>query len=70
MFKNRGFCPICEPEVEFSSEHEWFRDHYKCSGCGSIPRERALMAAIEMFYRLDVDFSVMDKLREFKQITN
>lgn len=50
MFKNRGFCPICEREVEFSSEHEWFRDHYKCSGCGSIPRERALMAAIEMSY--------------------
>ena len=36
--------------MEFFSEHEWFRDHYKCSGCGSIPRERALMAAIELFY--------------------
>ena len=50
MFRNQGYCQICESEVEFSSEHEWFRDHYKCSGCGSIPRERALMVAIEMFY--------------------
>jgi len=49
-FRNQGFCPICEQEVEFCSEHEWFRDHYKCGGCGSIPRERALMAAIELFY--------------------
>jgi SAM-dependent methyltransferase len=50
MFKNQGDCPICEHEVEFYSDHEWFRDHYKCSGCGSIPRERALMAAIQLFY--------------------
>ena len=31
-FRNKGNCPICEREVEFSSEHEWFRDHYKCIG--------------------------------------
>jgi SAM-dependent methyltransferase len=50
IFRNQGNCPICEHEVEFYSDHEWFRDHYKCSGCGSIPRERALMAAIDLFY--------------------
>lgn len=28
----------------------WLRDHYLCSNCGSIPRERALMLVIERFY--------------------
>ena len=50
IFRNKGHCPICEREVEFYSDHEWLRDHYKCSSCGSIPRERALMVAIELFY--------------------
>jgi SAM-dependent methyltransferase len=49
-FRNEGLCPICEKTTEFSSDYDWFRDHYKCSGCGSIPRERALMAAIELYY--------------------
>lgn len=34
----------------FRSEHEWLRDHYLCSACGSIPRERALMATIDRYY--------------------
>jgi SAM-dependent methyltransferase len=32
--------------VEFTAKFAWFRDHLLCSGCGSIPRERALMIAI------------------------
>jgi SAM-dependent methyltransferase len=28
----------------------YLRDHYFCSNCRSIPRERALMAVIEMYY--------------------
>lgn len=50
IFRNKGRCPICECEVEFYSEHEWFRDHYQCPRCRSIPRERALFVAIELFY--------------------
>jgi SAM-dependent methyltransferase len=49
-YRNKGNCPICEHEVEFYADHEWFRDHYQCGSCGSIPRERALMVAIELFY--------------------
>lgn len=45
-----GFCPICDEEVRFYSEHEWLRDHFLCSKCGSIPRERALMHIIKMHY--------------------
>jgi hypothetical protein len=50
VFQNRGHCPICDDEVEFRSDNEWLRDHYECSRCHSIPRERALMCAVEMFY--------------------
>lgn len=50
VLKNRGHCPICDRAVTFSARHEWLRDYYVCSHCGSIPRERALMAALEMHY--------------------
>lgn len=45
-----GICPICEVEVVFRAENSWFRDALKCQGCGSIPRERALMRVIKMLY--------------------
>lgn len=50
FFANKGFCPVCEKSVTFSSHDNWFRDHYVCGSCGSIPRERALMRTIEQFY--------------------
>ncbi len=34
--------------AEFVAQDEWLRSHFKCSKCGSVPRERAIMAAIEM----------------------
>ena len=48
--KNEGFCYCCSRQVIFSSDHSWLRDHYLCSYCGSIPRERALMYCLETFY--------------------
>src|SRR5437899_1086488 len=42
-----GFCPICATDVVFHADDPWFRDHLLCSGCGSIPRERAVMLVIE-----------------------
>ena len=47
VYTGNGFCPICEQEVIFTAAHAWFRDHLFCSGCGSIPRERALMRVID-----------------------
>jgi glycosyltransferase involved in cell wall biosynthesis/SAM-dependent methyltransferase len=47
---SHGFCPICEKNVTFSAKNEWLRDHYLCSGCGSIPRERAIMHVIQQRY--------------------
>jgi hypothetical protein len=46
VYTGSGFCSICEREVVFSAESTWFRDYLLCSGCGSIPRERALMRTI------------------------
>jgi SAM-dependent methyltransferase len=48
--KHKGYCPICEQDVTFKSKDAWLRDHFLCSGCKSIPRERALMAVIDMYF--------------------
>jgi SAM-dependent methyltransferase len=48
--KNRGYCPTCDNKVTFISYESWLRDHYLCSHCGSLPRERALMEVIETRY--------------------
>ena len=45
-----GHCPICERATIFRAENAWFRDSLKCEHCGSIPRERALMRALAMFF--------------------
>lgn len=45
----KGYCPICQESVEFYSEQHWLRDHFFCSSCGSIPRERALMIIVEQY---------------------
>lgn len=44
-----GYCDICEQPTTFSSEYDWLRDHFKCARCGSIPRERAIMACLKQF---------------------
>ncbi|MEM7186349.1 MAG: methyltransferase domain-containing protein [Bacteroidota bacterium] len=49
-FKQEGYCPCCEQEVLFVSRHQWLRDFFQCSNCGSIPRERALMLTIKDKY--------------------
>ena len=41
-----GYCYCCEAETDFVSFNPWLRDNFKCSNCGSIPRERALMKVV------------------------
>ena len=48
--ENSGYCPTCDRQVTFVVRDEWLRDHYLCRNCGSIPRERALMATIETYF--------------------
>lgn len=43
-----GYCSICESPVVFRSNGPWHRDELVCTGCGSIPRQRALMSVLAM----------------------
>ena len=43
----RGYCPCCDMKVKFLSKDTWLRDHYLCSNCKCIPRERHLTYMIE-----------------------
>ena len=40
--KTDGYCPICESDRMFVSYEGWLRDHYRCMGCFSLPKDRAL----------------------------
>lgn len=42
VYDRQGHCPICEAPARFVAHEAWFRDALRCTGCGSIPRERAL----------------------------
>ena len=57
-FSHQGACDICEDQVVFTAQHSWFRDHLICSGCRSIPRERALMRVIKQFFPAFADLRV------------
>jgi glycosyltransferase involved in cell wall biosynthesis len=50
FLRREGWCPICEKERVFVARQHWLRDHYLCEGCGSIPRERAIMNVIQTYY--------------------
>jgi SAM-dependent methyltransferase len=50
VFKSSGYCSTCERDVDFLAHSTWFRDHFVCSNCGSIPRERALMVVIDTYF--------------------
>ncbi len=49
-FSTKGVCMCCDQEVVFTSYDSWLRDHFLCSKCRCIPRERALMLTIEEFF--------------------
>jgi SAM-dependent methyltransferase len=45
----QGKCPICGPGARFVAKDSWLRDNFACTRCQSLPRERALMVAIDMY---------------------
>lgn len=47
---NKGYCTICERETYFAKVKPWLRDHYLCAWCKSIPRNRALVHTLQIFY--------------------
>ena len=48
---NNGYCVICEKEATFIEHNDWLRDHYLCSTCHSIPRQRALVHVLNTFFQ-------------------
>ncbi|MBK1724789.1 hypothetical protein CKO23_21695 [Thiocystis violacea] len=50
ILETKGYCTTCDRESRFVAHETWLRDHFLCQCCGSIPRERALMATIADFY--------------------
>jgi SAM-dependent methyltransferase len=48
--QSQGHCPTCDQATRFVACEPWLRDHFVCTRCGSIPRERALMLCIERFF--------------------
>lgn len=49
-FRLPGFCPCCRMETRFLSFDPWLRDHFECTTCSSIPRNRALLKVIEKYH--------------------
>lgn len=49
-FKHAGFCPCCAKKTNFVSHDPWLRDHFQCTTCGSIPRNRALIQVLSTHY--------------------
>lgn len=50
FFSQPGFCPCCLQATEFLAYHPSLRDNFRCSACGSIPRQRALLHVLESEY--------------------
>ncbi len=50
VLESKGHCATCDQDVEFIAHNAWLRDHFFCSKCGSIPRERALMHVIDTYF--------------------
>jgi hypothetical protein len=46
---NTGYCVICESDTVFTETGSFLRDHYRCDRCDSIPRNRALVNALNVF---------------------
>jgi SAM-dependent methyltransferase len=50
ILESEGYCSTCNKTSFFVAKNAWLRDHFLCSKCGSIPRERALMQVVEQFF--------------------
>ncbi len=48
--ESTGYCPCCPGPSLFRSRYSWLRDHYVCTQCNSVPRERALLWTLDHFF--------------------
>ncbi len=49
LFENAGYCSCCRSDTMFRAYDEWLRDHYVCSSCGSIPRQRHIQFVLDRY---------------------
>jgi Methyltransferase domain len=49
-FRHSGYCPCCRRKTNFSADNPWLRDYFRCTTCGSIPRNRALIRVLEKYH--------------------
>lgn len=47
--ENAGYCACCRSQTWFRELDPWLRDHYICTACGSIPRQRHVQTVLEEF---------------------
>jgi hypothetical protein len=47
---NQGYCAICDSPTLFIEHDDWLRDFYHCQKCYSIPRQRAIILALNKFF--------------------
>jgi glycosyltransferase involved in cell wall biosynthesis/SAM-dependent methyltransferase len=46
----RGWCPICADRTVFHRQGDWLRDDLRCGRCDSIPRWRAVIHILELYF--------------------
>ncbi len=45
--QRNGYCPCCRSKTRFVAYNPWLRDYYACAKCGSIPRQRHVIAVLD-----------------------
>lgn len=50
FLKQTGYCHCCRLNVTFESHNSWLRDHFICTKCTSIPRQRAIQYVLDKFF--------------------
>jgi SAM-dependent methyltransferase len=48
--RHRGYCVVCERQTTFVEHGPWLRDQYQCRYCHTVPRNRALVVAVNRFF--------------------
>ena len=58
VVSNAGYCHCCDSSTTFDARGEYLRDHYFCTRCGSIPRQRALAHVLSKWIPDWIDRSI------------
>ena len=60
---------LFEKKATFIEHNDWLRDHYLCSTCNSIPRQRALIHALHTFFQNGIPIVSTNPLLEELQLS-